>query len=66
VQATLEFYENAFGFERLHLNAEENGAYGELSTGETTLPSPRTTSSLATCRFPFVPMRWTTIPRVWS
>jgi lactoylglutathione lyase len=37
VQATLEFYESAFGFERLHLNAEGNGAYGELSTGETTL-----------------------------
>lgn len=37
VQAALEFYERAFGFERLHLDTEENGAYGELSTGETTL-----------------------------
>jgi lactoylglutathione lyase len=37
VPAALEFYERAFGFERLHLDTEENGAYGELATGETTL-----------------------------
>ena len=37
VEAALGFYESAFGFERLHLDAEENGAYGELGTGETTL-----------------------------
>jgi lactoylglutathione lyase len=37
VPAELEFYERAFGLRRLHLDTEENGAYGELATGETTL-----------------------------
>lgn len=35
VAATLEFYENAFGFSRIFLH--EAGDYGELNTGETTL-----------------------------
>lgn len=35
VVATLEFYENAFGFKRRFLH--ETGDYGELDTGETTL-----------------------------
>lgn len=35
VAASLDFYERAFGFERLFLH--ESGDYGELSTGETKL-----------------------------
>ena len=35
VAESLTFYENAFGFSRRFLH--ESGAYGELSTGETTL-----------------------------
>jgi lactoylglutathione lyase len=35
VPAELTFYEQAFGLERRHLDTRENGAYGELSTGET-------------------------------
>lgn len=37
VAAELAFYEHAFGLERRHLDSAENGAYGELSTGETVL-----------------------------
>jgi lactoylglutathione lyase len=37
VAAELTFYEQAFGLERRHLDTRENGAYGELSTGETVL-----------------------------
>jgi len=35
VTATIEFYENAFGFSRIFIH--EAGDYGELNTGETTL-----------------------------
>ena len=35
VGASLEFFENAFGFSRRFLH--ESGTYGELNTGETTL-----------------------------
>jgi lactoylglutathione lyase len=37
VSAELGFYERAFGLERRHLDAEENGAYGELESGDTVL-----------------------------
>jgi lactoylglutathione lyase len=37
VAAELAFYEQAFGLKRRHLDTDENGAYGELSTGETVL-----------------------------
>jgi lactoylglutathione lyase len=37
VASELDFYERAFGFERRHLDTEENGAYGELQTGDTIL-----------------------------
>lgn len=35
VTATIEFFENAFGFQRTMIH--EGGDYGELNTGETTL-----------------------------
>jgi lactoylglutathione lyase len=35
VNTTIEFYENAFGFERLFITPEND--YGELNTGNTTL-----------------------------
>ncbi|AUN98615.1 VOC family protein [Bacteriovorax stolpii] len=35
VEATIAFYENAFGFSRKFVH--ESGEYGELATGETTL-----------------------------
>jgi lactoylglutathione lyase len=35
VPAELGFYQRAFGFERRQLSRHENGAYGELATGET-------------------------------
>ena len=35
VSASLEFFQQAFGFERRFLH--ESGAYGELETGQTTL-----------------------------
>jgi lactoylglutathione lyase len=37
VARAMDFYERAFGFRRRHLDEEENGAYGELESGETTL-----------------------------
>ncbi len=37
VNASLTFFESAFGFERRFFNEEDGSAYGELATGETVL-----------------------------
>ena len=37
VEKSLEFYERAFGLTRKFFHSEEDQAYGELNTGETTL-----------------------------
>ncbi|MEO1655662.1 MAG: VOC family protein [Bacteroidota bacterium] len=53
VANTLEFYERAFGFERLFITPE--GDYGELATGETKLAFASHTLAASNLKDGFIP-----------